>query len=663
MIVQRLREIQNNHGYLPDWELVKLSRDTNTPLYRIQEVASFFPHFRQDWAKPPYVEIKVCRDMSCHIAGAAAMLHTDEGLKKLAKEGHIVIEGTSCLGRCDRAPAVTVSRHAHDASEASFHDRVYAGLPASELFRVLSKIIDGDFPPPATTDAARGIDRTNWQIDIYAKDAALRDTPYAITKKYLREFPSVVPLPEAIRRDPKQLPEYIRTRHPWLARLDVSNLQGMGGAGMKAYEKWRDVWSEPPGIKYIVCNGDESEPGTFKDRELLLHTPHLVVEGVILAGLITGATKGFIYVRHEYREQIDRLNEEIQRAREQGVCGLNIQDTGRAFDVEVYESPGGYICGEQTALIEAMEDKRSQPRNRPPELQTNGLYDKPTVVNNVETLAWTPAIMHKGGEWYAAAGKGLCRGRRIFSISGDLYAPGVFEVAGGIALGELIQMAGGVKGTFKAVAPSGPSGGFLPAKLPVKKGVKERLDRAVARARDPLEGKLIKGFAEKHLFKDGVEIDTFDIMNLPLDLNFFRNIAAVIGQRDVELMLGAGIVVYNNTRNMVDQARNCTQFFRNESCGKCVPCRIGSQKMVEMGTELVRRRDKKSLVLRDEDGKSPPVPDVMFEKLTDNMNDMARYMRLTAICGLGYVAPNPLNTLLQFFPQDLKKQDSPNKMG
>ncbi len=656
-IVQRLREIQNVHGYLPDRELGKLSRDTNTPLYKLQEVASFFPHFRQEWSRPPFVEVKVCRDMACHLAGAAELLLGEDGLQPLTKDGKVHLEGTSCLGRCDRAPAVSISRHVEaelgiDHSK-SFHDRVYAGLPAESLKTNLRRIIAGEAPPPGTLDAGRGIDHSGWQIDVYAHDNALNGKPYAIAKRYLREHPQMVTLPETIRHDGRKLPEYVKSSHPWLARLDASNLQGMGGAGMKAYEKWRDVWGEPSAVKYIVCNADESEPGTFKDRELLLEMPHLIVEGVILAGLLTGATNGYIYIRHEYREQIDRVNLEIVRARNEGVCGPKLLELGRAFDVEVFESPGGYICGEQTALIEAMEDKRAQPRNRPPELQTNGLRDKPTVVNNVETLAWAPGILHHGGEWYATAGKGFCRGRRIFSISGDLNEPGVFEVPIGTTFGELISLAGGVKGTLCAIAPSGPSGGFLPARLPVAKKLKDRLERAIARVRDPDEGNLLTAFAEGHLLKDGVEVDFFEIVHLPLDLNFFRNIASVIGLRDIELMLGAGIVVYNDTRNMLEQARNCTQFFRNESCGKCVPCRIGSQKLVEIGTELLRRCSSQTLSLADEDGKPPAIPEVLWEKLNENVNDFARYMRLTAICGLGYVAPNPLNTALQFFPEDV----------
>ncbi|MCE9532463.1 MAG: NAD(P)H-dependent oxidoreductase subunit E, partial [Planctomycetes bacterium] len=422
-IVQRLREIQDHHGYLPDVELAKLARDTGTPLYRLQEVASFFFHFRQEWDKPPDIEIKVCRDMSCHLAQAADLLHADTGLKRFeaTKNLRVEVTGTSCLGRCDRAPAVCISRHDHKNHANSFHDRVYAGLKPKDLDETVEEIIRGENPPPRDTpDLRLDISIAYWQINPYETDPALASQPYAVTKKYLSEFPNPVTIPDDVKKDPKKVPEFIKNSHPWLAKLDAAGLLGMGGAGVKAFEKWRDLWIQAPGLKYIVCNGDESEPSTFKDRELLLRTPHLIVEGVILAGLITGATKGYIYIRHEYLEQIEAVTQAILEAREEGVCGTKILGGSRSFDVEVFVSPGGYICGEQSALIEAMEDKRGQPRNKPPELLTNGLDDKPTVVNNVETLAWVPAIMHHGGEWYAKSGKTNCKGRRFFSICGDL---------------------------------------------------------------------------------------------------------------------------------------------------------------------------------------------------------------------------------------------------
>ncbi len=193
---------------------------------------------------------------------------------------------------------------------------------------------------------------------------------------------------------------------------------------MPAFQKWTDVRQAKGDQKYIICNGDESEPGTFKDRELMLRTPHLVLEGVILAGLLTGATRGYIYIRHEYPEQIAAMETAIRQAERMKICGRQVLNTGREFSIEVFVSPGGYICGEQSALVEAMEDHRAQPRNKPPQLETNGLYDKPTLVSNVETFAWVPAILLKGAEWYRDLGRNGCKGARFFSISGDVNRPG-----------------------------------------------------------------------------------------------------------------------------------------------------------------------------------------------------------------------------------------------
>src|SRR5262249_17176755 len=206
--------------------------------------------------------------------------------------------------------------------------------------------------------------------------------------------------------------------------------------------------------RYVICNGDESEPGTFKDREILLHAPHLVVEGMILAGLTLGASRGFVYIRHEYHEQIDRVDEAIRKARQL------LPEVFERFNLETFTSPGAYICGEESALIEAIEGKRAQPRNQPPSIRTNGLFDQPTLVTNVEPCAWVPAILLGRSGW--AGTKPL----RFFSISGDVARPGAFEVEfASTTLGDLIDRAGGMRTgrTLKAIAMSGPSAGFTPA--------------------------------------------------------------------------------------------------------------------------------------------------------------------------------------------------------
>jgi formate dehydrogenase beta subunit len=659
MIVERLHVIQDRHGFLPDAELRAFARESGTPLYRIQEVASFFPHFRQEWDRPAAVEVKVCRDMSCHLAGSGDLLHAKTGLKEVARDG-VVVAGTSCLGRCDRAPACSISRHVPGDDAKSFHDHLYAGLSTEKLKAAVAAIVAGGDPPPETPDLAHpASDPKTWAIDVYRDNAY---PPYEATRRFLKahplpirpgrppklELPKDLPDAEVEKRKKRHTDEHNKALHPFLWQLQQSNLLGMGGAGMPVYQKWFDVWQGAGSEKYIVCNGDESEPGTFKDRELLLRTPHLVVEGVLLGVLMTGGSAGYIFIRHEYPEQIEACRAEIERAETELAEAFGL--ASRAFPpIEVFVSPGGYICGEQSALIEAMEDRRAQPRNRPPELQSNGLRDRPTAVNNVETLAWVPSVVLHGGEWYAKQGRPGCKGRRFFSISGDLRKPGVFEVPIGTTLGELIDLAGGVLPgrTLKAVATSGPSGGFVPARLPIQPGIEARLEKALPRLRDPAEGDLLKRFAADHLMPGGVEQPALDIRALPLDLNFFRGVGSLIGLR-LDLMLGAGIVVYDDSRDMLVEARNCTQFFRNESCGKCVPCRIGAHKLVGVGTQLLRRRT----VRPPNDGDADGAPQEFMVKVKDNVLELARVMSLTSICGLGPSAPNPLATVLEFFPRD-----------
>jgi NADH:ubiquinone oxidoreductase subunit F (NADH-binding)/NADH:ubiquinone oxidoreductase subunit E len=577
MIVQQLHHIQEEHGYLPEVELRALAERSGIPLYRIQEVASFFPHYRLRGA-PATVEVKVCRDMSCHLRGAGGLRQALLELGNEYSREQLTIEGVSCLGRCDRAPACVINEH------------VYVGRGALELQECVRQTIAGA-QPKADSDADLATDAGQWRIDVYAG----RPT-YEAVRRFIRN-PDAQGMIEALR---------------------IADLRGMGGAGVWAHQKWNDVRQAEGDRKYIICNADESEPGTFKDRELLLRTPYLVLEGVILAGLVTNASQGYIYIRHEYQEEIEAMRRTIALAQNQGICGPAILDSGRSFPVEVFVSPGGYICGEQSALVEAMEDHRAEPRNRPPQLETNGLFDKPTLVSNVETFAWAPAIALRGGEWYRDQGANGCKGLRFFSISGDVERPGVYEVANGLTLRELVNdRAGGMRGgqKLKAVAPSGPSGGFLPARVPtatLAKGFENRLPEAFQREKCPA--------GATHM----------DVLDLYLDLQFFR---------DLGLMLGAGIVIYGEQADMVDQALNCLEFFRNESCGKCVPCRIGSQKLVGIGTDIMQARVKPS-DRQDVEGL---------------VRELAATMTMTSICGLGAVAANPLTSVLRSFSEDVAR--------
>ncbi|HEX4612435.1 MAG TPA: NAD(P)H-dependent oxidoreductase subunit E, partial [Urbifossiella sp.] len=638
MIVKRLREIQNRYGYLPDRELAQLARLVGVPMYRIEEVASFFPAFRQERDKPAVLEVRVCRDVTCHHRGAAALLSPKTGLPTLSGDAGIrqdlaanapkwaeaarnepggkrielptptpdrcqlVVEGVSCLGRCDRAPVAWVERHPMPVEE-HHHAWVFARKPGEKADAYRARLEttirtiaagghvepDSDTAYEPASNAAYGIPAlppdprarsladfelpdelpsAKWEIDCYATAGHPRDyravkavaawlaeRPETARQLKAGEQPSAVP-PEGLGGD--KLRDWIKTHHPFLAELAASNLLGMGGAGEPAYDKWSQLLvahGKGPD-KYIVCNADESEPGTFKDRELLLRTPHLVVEGLILAGLLTGATAGYVYIRHEYHEQIHAVASEMKRAERLGACGPDVFGSGIGFRAEVFESPGGYICGEQSALIEAMEDKRGQPRQRPPELQTNGLWDQPTVVNNVETLGWVPFIMTRKGKAYTEIGyqvpgtTATFGGRRLFSISGDVVRPGVYEVPIGIPLGEVFEdkkYCGGVPGGLYAVAPSGPSSGIVPAAIPIAPvpaadGYEAWLQKVLGSFRSPAEKAAMERIAKAHLPPGST---TLDIRALPMDLNFFRGVNGALRLK-VGMALGAAIVVYAN---------------------------------------------------------------------------------------------------------------------
>ena len=661
-IVPALHAIQHRFGYLRRAELEAFAKQAGLPLYKIEAVASFFPHFRKD--PPPGVTVRVCRDMACHMAGSTEVR---KELGKL-KGDRIDVEGASCMGRCDRPVAACVVSHVDG------HERLYCAKSAGELAKVVTDTLNGN-PPEPDHDADLPYKASDWVIDPYKGQmstyeavkkavAARRASLYAASEVLQTQFgwdeDQVEQFRIAARRrlvgnfpEDKRLLDAVQawqTEDDWakgptlggwsdafLTELDDAHadLRGMGGAGIPATRKWRDVREAVRNARrrnktddraFIVVNGDESEPATFKDRELLLRTPHLIIEAVILAGLITEATEGFIYIRHEYHEQIEACEQEIRRAESLGFCGMEASKLGRPFKVSVFPSPGGYICGEQSALIEAMSDHRAEPRNMPPTLETNGLDDQPTLVSNVETFGWVPYIIMNGGETYAKLGVNGWMGRRFFSVGGDVKRPGVYEVPMGMTLRELIygeQYCQGMAGDkpLKGFAPSGPSGGFLPAKLTPKTGL----------PRNHKEKKPWLALAKRRGFDP--QSDELDILDLELELNLFRALSPTQA-------LGAGLTVYAEGRDMIDQAVNAQKFYRNESCGKCVPCRIGSQQYAALGNNLL---GKKVDATRWKSQVEPILA------------DLGRVMELTSICGLGRSVPVPMRTAVEYFRADLDK--------
>lgn len=603
-IAKMLQEVQHRSGFVSDSEIQRIALQVGEPLRVIQDVVSFFPHYRR--TKPPKCQVAICRDMSCRLRGSVEATERLRNLVREVGDDQLEIHEASCLGRCDRAPVMIVEGAGHG-------QELYVGRKVEEYVAIVRSILEGAAPSSDSDLATAEPALARGEIDFYRSVAEGTSTRYAAVRKYIQD-----PRPEQV-----------------IQALKTAGLLGMGGAGAPAYSKWDEARIAPGEAKYVVCNADESEPGTFKDRDILLAAPHLVIEGMTMASLICGAKQGYIYIRHEYQEQIERLRMAIADAESLGACGTNIFQSGRSFRLEVFVSPGGYVCGEQTALIEALEGKRSEPRNRPPELQTNGLYDQPTILNNVETFAWVPSILLRtpkaedlekersnqpnaeidpAGLWFKCAGRNRARGKRFFSISGDVNRPGAYEVPCGISLGELIdQHAMGMRGgaPLLAVALSGPSGGFLPAMLPERS---IRFPKKVDR-----EGKETDEFKYPQLTSAPT-----DIRLLPLDID---------ASREIGFMLGAGIVVYGATADMLDQAVACSRFYQRESCGKCVPCRLGSRKIVDMVERLA----------------SDPSAIALAPQYVEQANLLSRIMKTTSICGLGQVASEPFRTYLRYF--------------
>jgi NADH:ubiquinone oxidoreductase subunit F (NADH-binding) len=562
MLIEELKAIQHRHGYLPREELRALSERTNVPLWQIHGVASFYPRFRLQ--PPTKVEVKVCADLSCHLRGACPLSRkvAEEvqrlGLESVGQPPAVEVKAVSCLGRCDGAPAAAVN------------DEIYADVTADKLRTLLSAAAEGK----SVRRQRRHTRAVTFTINPYDDNTP----PYSTLRRLMESdnFGGVI------------------------STLKDSGLRGMGGAGFPAGVKWEIVRNaptcphpldpEPHITKYVVCNADESEPGTFKDREILRTMPHLVLEGMLISLHTVSAQKGIFFIRHEYYREREILERELRKLRSSGFGVLGSGDrqpktktqNSEPKTIAVFESPGGYICGEETALLEVLEDKRAEPRNKPPFPGTHGLWGKPTLINNVETFAWVPVILSHGADWFKAQGQNGATGLKFFALSGHVRQPGVYEVPLGITARELIfKHGGGINGRkkLKAFSPGGASSGFLPA----------------------------------------------SVVDVPLE---FRSLA------QVGSMLGSGAVVaVEEGTCMLDLALNVVRFFRNESCGKCVPCREGSQQIVNVLQNIQRGAGKR-------------------EDL-DLIAEISEAMQLTSICGLGQAAPLPILSVIKHFKDEI----------
>ena len=553
-LLPALHAVQDRVGWISQPALNYISRRLAVPPAEAYGVATFYALFA---TKPrPPVMAHVCDDIACRVAGAeetCAALERTIGPEGVAgADGSIGWMRSPCLGLCDRAPAALVTT-------AGEHGRVASAAPV-DAAGVLARLDGGGSPRhheriPQHGDPSLRLLRRVGIVDPTSLDD-------------YRAHGGYTALARAIQIGGESV----------IAEVTASKLMGRGGAAFPTGRKWAAVAAQPAQPHYLVCNADESEPGTFKDRVILEGDPFAIVEAMTIAAVATGASVGFLYIRGEYPEAEAAVRGAVASARAASLLGPDILGSGTAFDIEVRRGAGAYICGEETALFESIEGKRGEPRNKPPFPVEVGLFGKPTVVNNVETLLNIPLILEMGGEAYAGIGTDGSTGPRLFCLSGHVARPGVYEVEFGATLGDLIELAGGV-----------PSG----------RGI-----RAI----------LLGGAA-------GVFVGP-DAITMPLTFEATRAAGAT---------LGSGVImVFDETVDLVGTLRRIAQFFRDESCGQCVPCRVGSVRQEELLTRLaagsrVRSRDEELTLLRE----------------------IGQAMRDASICGLGQTASSAIESALR----------------
>lgn len=538
-----LRELQRRVGGVRPGAVRELSARLGLAPAEIFGVASFYALLETN--APEAVTVHVCDDVVCRLRGGDALRAA------LTAGGHAAVHPSPCLGQCDRAPAALVARAGRDGGWTTV-------APAEEVtVRAVMAGAAAPLPAPARIGAsARGpvlarVGRVEPEsVDSYRAHGGYR----------------------ALRRALALGPEGI------CLSLERAGLTGRGGAGFPTAAKWRAVAARPERPHYVVANGDESEPGTFKDRVLLEEDPFSVVEGLTIAAIAAGAERGYIYVRGEYPLAAARLVRAAQAARARGLLGDDILGRGVSFDLEVRVGAGAYVCGEETALLNSIEGHPGEPRNKPPFPAVSGLFGLPTAVNNIETLAHAVAIVADGVEAFRARGTADAPGTRLFAVSGAVRSPGVYELGHGARLGELIEAAGGVPepGRLRAVLLGGAAGTF-------------------------------------------VGPEAVDLVLTPA------------ASRAAGASLGSGaVVVFADRDDLAGTVLRVARFFRDESCGQCVPCRIGSVRQEEMVARLVAGR---------------PLGGYAAER--ERFRSLAAAMRDASICGLGQTAPAAVESALR----------------
>ncbi|MFJ7895545.1 NAD(P)H-dependent oxidoreductase subunit E [Streptomyces anthocyanicus] len=602
-LLPALHALNDRVGWISEGALDYVCRRLTVPPAEAYGVATFYAMFS---VRPrPATVLHVCTDLACTAAGASRLCAAVES--RLGPESGVKVERSPCLGLCERAPATLVIRAGESARPAQ------EDTPARPAFEDEAVQAEGGSGGAAPGDGG-GTSRSSEAESGGGKGRRGRNTLHAtaicapatpdraIAAATAPESAPTEPAPEAAvpqagdptltllhrigTTDPTSLDDY-RAHGGYTAlrrafalgpaavirEVTDAGLVGRGGAAFPTGRKWQATAAQPDHPHYLVCNADESEPGTFKDRVLMEGDPYALVEAMTIAAYATGAHRGYLYLRGEYPRALARLTHAIEQARTRGLLGDDVLGQGYAFDIEIRRGAGAYICGEETALFNSIEGRRGEPRSKPPFPVEKGLFGKPTVENNVETLVNVLPILTMGAEAYAAIGTPTSTGPKLFCVSGTVAGPGVYELPFGATLGELLALAG-VRDNLRAVLLGGAAGGFVRP----------------------------------------------DELDIPLTFE---------GTREAGTTLGSGVVMaFDDTVPLPRLLLRIAEFFRDESCGQCVPCRVGTVRQEEA---LHRIADRTGAAAAD---------DIAL------LREVGRAMRDASICGLGQTAWNAVESAI-----------------
>jgi len=529
-----LQDLQEKYGYLPDIILQETAHALGIHPVEVEGVASFYSFFRTKERQGKYV-IRLCQTISCDLAGktnTARQLENELGIKfdETTRDHLFTLEYTNCLGMCDQGPAVLIN------------DRLFSQVTPDKVSQIIADcrqdFLKSEFPEAVPSN----IKKTGPILD--------------------NQIEAVEPLTKALSMSRSEIIGIIRD----------SGLKGRGGAGFPTAVKWQLAGAAKGAKKYVVCNADEGEPGTFKDRMLLYEKTGFLLDGMTIAAYAVGASQGFIYLRSEYLYLRKYLEKALEKRQNQNLLGNNIlQKEGFNFNIEIRMGAGAYVCGEETALIESLEGYRGEPRNRPPFPVDTGFQGNPTIVNNIETFITAALIVGKGSDWFKKLGTEKSRGTKILSVSGDCERPGIYELPFGITVKKLLKEVGGENA--KAVQIGGASG------------------QCVAR----------------------------------------QDFEHTIAYEDIGT--GGSVIIFGPDRDMLQVAENFLEFFIEESCGQCTPCRLGNSKLLE-GIKLLKQ-GKCSVAYLNE------------------LKKLGETIQLAAKCGLGQSSPNAFLSIVENFRTEI----------